>query len=115
MVFVAVGVSPVRTKPPAAVGECISTDGRHDLGDASPFSTRTSSLQGRSGGSAIMPKLVEVFGPSQTICAVQLSPCIAGTAEAAPSVRSRVFVFADPSASMVRRGCRAPRSRPASR
>ena len=81
-------------KPPAAVGERISYDGRHDLGDASPFSTRTSSLQGRSGGSAIMPKLVELdFGPGSTRQAEKPSPCIACMAVAAPSVRSRVFVL----------------------
>ena len=64
MVLVAVEASSVGRKPPAAVGERISEDGRHDLGDAAPFSTRTSSLQGRVGGSGIMPTLVElVFGP----------------------------------------------------
>ena len=64
MVLVAVEASPVESKPPAGVGERISEDGRHDLGDAATFSTKTSSLQGRSGGSAFTPKLVEVFGPS---------------------------------------------------
>ena len=95
-------------KPPVAVGERISKDGRHDLGDASPFSARTSSLQGRLGGSAIMPKLVELdFGSESTRQAEKLSPCIACMAAAAPSVRSRVFVFAGPSASLARRDCRA--------
>ena len=52
------------TKPPAAVVERISKDGGHNLGAASPLSTTTSSLQGRAGGSAFTPKLVElVFGP----------------------------------------------------
>ena len=38
------------TKPPAAVGERISKDGRHDLGAASPLSTTTSSREsGRVG------------------------------------------------------------------
>ena len=64
MIFVAVEASPVGSKPPAADSERISKNGRHDLGDASPFSTRTSSLQERAGGSVIMPTLVElVFGP----------------------------------------------------
>ena len=64
MIFVAVEVSPVGSKLPAAVVVRISKDGRRDLGAAAPFSTKTSSLQGRSGGSAITPKQVEVFGPS---------------------------------------------------
>ena len=63
MVFVAVEALPVESKSPAAVGERMSKDGRHTLGAAAPFSSKTSSLQGRSGGSAIIPKLVElVFG-----------------------------------------------------
>ena len=62
---VAVEVLPVGTTPPAAVDERISKDGRHGLGAASPASTKTSSLQGRSGGSSFTPKLVElIFGPS---------------------------------------------------
>ena len=64
MVFVAVKVSPVGTKPPAAVGKRISKDGRHDLGAAAPFSTKMPSLRGRAGDSAFMPKLIEVFDPS---------------------------------------------------
>ena len=99
MVSVAVEVSPAGSKPLAAVGERISKDGRHDLGAAAPSSTKTSSLQGRAGSSAIMPTLVElIFGPGSTRQAEKLSPCIACTAVAAPSVRSRVLVFAGPSA-----------------
>ena len=64
MIFIAVEVSLVGSKPPAADGERISKKRRHDLGDASAFSTRTPSLQGRAGGSAFLPKQVEVFGPS---------------------------------------------------
>ena len=60
----AVEVSPVETKPPAAVDERISKEGRHDSGDVVPSSTKTASLQGRSGGSVIMPKMIEVYGPS---------------------------------------------------
>ena len=78
MVFVFVEVLPVGSKPPAVDGERIPKDGRHDFGDASPFSTRTSSLQGRAGGTAFMPKLVElVSGSGSTRDAEQLSPCIA--------------------------------------
>ena len=108
MISVAVEVLQVGTKPPAAVGKRILKDGRHDLGAASPLSTKTSSLQGRTGGSAIMPKLVElVVGPGSTRQAEKLSPHIACTAVVAPSVRSRVLVFADPSVFMAIRGCRA--------
>ena len=53
------------SKPPAAVGERISKDGRYDLGAAALSLTKTSHLQERLGGSVIMPKLVDlVFGPS---------------------------------------------------
>ena len=41
----------------------------------------------------------------------KVSPCIACTDVAAPSVRSRVFVSAGPSATMARRGSRASCSR----
>ena len=64
LVSVGVEVLLVGTKPPAAVGERISKDRIHDLGAASPPSTKTSSLSGRSGGSASMPKFIEVIGPS---------------------------------------------------
>ena len=59
-----VEAEPAWSKPPAGVDLRISTGERRDLGDASPFSTRTSSLQGEARGSTLMPKLVEVFGPS---------------------------------------------------
>ena len=102
MVSEAVEASPVGTKPPAAVDERISMDGRHNSDAAGPLSTTTSSLQGRAGGSAFTPKLVElVVGPGSTRRAEKQSPHIACTAVAAPSVRSRVFVVsAGPSASM---------------
>ena len=104
------------SKPPAAVDERISKGEIHDLGAAGPFSTRTSSLQGRAEGSAFTPKLVEVvFGPGSAQLAEKLSPCIAYTAVAGPSVSSRVLVSAGPSASMARRGCRASCSRLAKR
>ena len=75
--LVTVEVSPVGSKPPAAVGERISEGERHDLGAASPFSTTTSSLQGRAGGSTSMAKLVEHIGSVSTRLAEKLSPCIA--------------------------------------
>ena len=64
MVLVAIEASPVESKPPAAVSERIFKDGEHDLSAAAPFSTTTSSLQGRVGGPAITPKQVEIFDPS---------------------------------------------------
>ena len=77
MVIVAVEVLPVGSKPPAAVGVCISRGERHSFGTAAPLSTKTSSLQRRAGGSAFTPKMVEIFGPSRAFFAVQLSPCFA--------------------------------------
>ena len=50
-VFVAVEVLPAGSKPQMTVVVCISKGERHDLGAAAPFSTPTSSLQGRVGGS----------------------------------------------------------------
>ena len=104
--------SPVGTKPPAAFDGRISMDGRHDLNAAAPHSTIVSSLQGRARGSAFTPRLVElVVGPGSTRRAEKQSPRIACTAIAAPSVRSRVSVLACLSASLARRGYRAPCSR----
>ena len=107
VVHIAVVVLPVGSKPPAAIVVRISKSERHDFGAASPYSTETASLHGRARGSAFTPKLVEVvFGPTWTLFAEKLSSCIACTALAAPSVRSRAFVSDDPSASMARRDCR---------
>ena len=103
VVFVAVEVSPVGSKPPVADIMRISKGKRHDLGVAAPFSTRPSFLQGRARGLAFTLKLAElVFGPGSTRLGEKLSPCIACTALAAPSVRSRVLVSAGPSVSMAR-------------
>ena len=44
VVFVAVEVLLVESKPPAALGERISNSERHKLGAAAPLSTRASSL-----------------------------------------------------------------------
>ena len=112
MVSEALEASPVGIKPPAAVDERISMDGRHDSSAALPHSTPLSSLQGRAGGPAFTPNLVElVVGPGSTRRAEKQSPRIACTVVAAPSVRSRVLVLAYPSASMARSDCRAPCSR----
>ena len=61
VVFVAVEVLPVGSKPPAAVGEGISKGERHDSVAAAPLPTRASSLeQGRTEGPVESPpKLVE--------------------------------------------------------
>ena len=59
MVLVAVEAMPAGSKPRAAVGERISKGEKHDFAAAAPFSTKTSSLQGRAGGLASTPKLVE--------------------------------------------------------
>ena len=100
------------TRPPATVDKRISKDRRHDLGAASPLSATMSFLQGKAGGSASSPTLVElVFEPGSTQRAEKLSPRIACTAVAALSVRSRVLVFACLSTSMARRSCRVPCSR----
>ena len=66
------------SKPPAAVVEHISKDERHGLGDAAPFSIKTSSLKKRSGSSTITPNQAElIFSPGSIRVAEQLSPCIA--------------------------------------
>ena len=77
VVLVAVEAMAAGSKPPATVGERISKGERHDFGAAAPFSTKMSSLQGREGGSAFTPKLVEHIGSGSTWFAEKLSPCTA--------------------------------------
>ena len=77
MVLAAVEVLSVGSKSPVTVGERIFKSERHDFGAAAPFSATTSSLQGRAGGSAFTPKVVELFGPSWALFAETLSPCLA--------------------------------------
>ena len=74
MIIVAVEVLPVENKQPAAVGVRILKGERHDFGAAAPFSTKTLTLQGRTGGSAFTLKLVELVGPAWTFF---VSPCFA--------------------------------------
>ena len=105
----------MESKPSAAVGERIFKGERYDLGAAAPFSTTTSSLQGRVGGSTSTSKMIEHTGSGSTRLAVKLSPCIACTALPGPSVRSRVFLCAYMSVSMAGRGCRASHFRLAKR
>ena len=64
-------------KSPAAVGVRISKGERHDFGAGALFLTKMSSLQGKAGGSAFTPKLVELVGPAWILFAEQLSPCFA--------------------------------------
>ena len=111
VILVTVEDWPMKSKPPAAVVVWISKGKSHDLGAAAPFSTTTSSLQGRAGGLIFLPKLVEHIGSGPTRLAERLCPCISCTALAAPSVRSRVFLSAYMPASMAILDCRASCSR----
>ena len=67
MILVTVEVIPARTKSLAAVSVRISKGERHDFGASAPFSTKTSSLQERAGGSGFTAKLVEQVGPAWTL------------------------------------------------
>ena len=77
MVFITVEVVPAGSKPPAAVSVRVSTDERNGFGAAAPFSTKTSSQRGRAGGSAFIPKLIELVRPAWTLFAENISPCFA--------------------------------------
>ena len=79
LVSVAVKVFPVKTKPPAAIVVRISKDGRHDLGAASPPSTKTSSLQGRSG---VLRSVLNLFFSSTAIPTHRLYCCSSGALRA---------------------------------
>ena len=95
---------PAESKPPVAVSVRISTGERRSFGATAPLSTRASSLKRRAGGSAVMPKQVELVEPLPTFLAEELSPFITRPATAS-SVRLRVLVSGVTSASMTRRGC----------
>ena len=91
MVLIAVEAVPAGRSPPVAVGVRISSRKRNGFGASAPLSATASSLQRRAGGSAIMPKLVKLVGPSSTLLAEGLSPLwFARSAAAGPSVRLRV-------------------------
>ena len=77
MIIVVVEILPVGSKPPVVVVVRISKGERHGFGAAAPLLTKTPSLQGRAGGSAFTPKLIELFGPAWTLFAEQLSPFFA--------------------------------------
>ena len=74
MIFIAVDVSPVGSKPLAAVVVRISKGGRHDLGAAAPLSTRAFSLEPGGAGGPVQssPKLVEHIGSGSSWLAGQL-------------------------------------------
>ena len=112
MTLAAVEAVQAVSKSPAAVSVRISTGERQGFRAAALLSTRASSLKGRAGGSAFMPKLVEHVGPASTRAEELLSPCFACSA-AASSVRLRVLVSGFTSVSMARRGCWVPCSSPA--
>ena len=71
MVFIAVKAVPTISNPSVTVGVRISTVDRYVSGAASPLSTKTSSLPGRVGGSAVMPELVKLVGRASTFFAEQ--------------------------------------------
>ena len=77
MILIAVKALPAGSTSPAAISVRISTGERQGFGAAAPLSTKMSSLRGRVGGSAFMPKLVELVGPTWTLFAEQLPPCFA--------------------------------------
>ena len=62
MILVAVEAVPAGSKSPAAVSVSIPGGERLGFGAVAPLLTKTSSLQRRAGGSAFMPKLVELVG-----------------------------------------------------
>ena len=113
VVPVAVEVSPMGSKPPAAVVVRISKGERHDLDAVVPLSTTTPSLQGRAGGSTFTPNMVEHIGSGSTLGKKHIPMhclyCFSGT------LRARIFVSNGLSTSIPRRGCRASCSRPAKR
>ena len=91
MIIIAVKAVPADSKPPAVVSGPISTGGRCGSGTSVFLSTRASSLHiRRAEGLVLLPKLVELIGPS-TVLAEEISPCFSSST-AAPSMRLRVFL-----------------------
>ena len=106
VILVAVEALPVGNKPPTAVSVRISTGKRHDFGAAAPLSTKTSSQRRRAGGSAFMPKLVELVGSAWTLCRTAI-PIHRLICCSALRTLTSLFLSDFTSASMTRRGCRA--------
>ena len=94
-------------KPPAVDDNMrTSTGGRCGFGVSAPLLIRASSMPFSGvfkSGSAIMPKLVKLVGPSLTL-AEQLSPFFARSA-AASSVHLRVLLYVFTSASVAKCCC----------
>ena len=115
MILFAVEAVPAGSKPSEDVGLRLSTGERHCFGTSAPLPTKASPMDvSGAGGSAFMPKLVKLDGPSLTL-AGELSPSFTRSAVEAPSVRLRVLVYGFTPASLARRGCRASCVRPAKR
>ena len=77
------------TKPPAAIDGRIPMDGRHHSNTAAPLSTTLSSLQGRAGGPAFTPNLVElVVGPCRKATPTHSLYLCCGTLRALASLLS---------------------------
>ena len=102
MALVVVKAVLTSSKPPA-VDDSVRTS-RCGFGDSAPSLTRASPMHySAAGGSAILPKLVKLVGPSSSL-AEELSSFFTPYA-AAPSVRLRVFSTVFASASVARRDC----------
>ena len=100
---------PVGSRPPAAVRVRISTGERHGFSVLAPSPTRTSSQQGRAGGSGeSAPKLVSHIGSGSTLFTEKVSPCFSRAA-AASSVSLRALVSDFMPASVSRRWLRHTR------
>ena len=106
MILIVVEAVPASSKPPAVDdSRHNSTDGICDFGALASSVTRASPMHfsGAERISASLPKLVKLVSFSSAR-AEKVSPFFPPSA-AAPSVRSRAFVFAFTSASVARRGC----------
>ena len=108
MVLTTIEAVRAGSKPPAA-DDSIRTPmgGICGFGASAPLLIRAAPMHfSTAEGSAIMPKLVKLVGPSSTF-AEELSPLCFARFSAASFVRLRVFMPSSTSASVVRRGCRA--------
>ena len=104
IVLIAVEAIPAGSKPSAADDSMrTSIVGRCGFDASATLLTRASPMHFlEARGSAFMPKLVKLIGPSSTL-AEKLSPFFTQSA-GAPSVRLRVFIYISTAASVARRG-----------
>ena len=94
----------VSSKPPAGVDVRIAQSESHGFGASVPSSTRASPPHvGRAGGSATLPKLVELVRASTARAEAKFS-CFSSS-PVPPSVRLRVFMCVFTSASVATRVC----------